>query len=64
MSDEERVRILREAEPNSWIALASDESRVVAIAPTYADAVAAAEREGVEDPVLLKTPDEWLPLVL
>jgi len=64
MSTEERVRMLRESEPNTWIAMAPDESRVVATGATYADAVAAAEREGVEDPVLIKTPDEWLPFVL
>jgi hypothetical protein len=44
--------------------MASDESRVVGRGSTYAEAVEAAEREGVEDPVLIKTPDEWLPLVL
>jgi Family of unknown function (DUF5678) len=60
MSHEERLRVLREAAPNSWIALSEDESRVVGSGSTYAEAVELAEREGVEDPVLIKTPDEWL----
>ena len=64
MSNTERAQLLRESKPNSWIAMASDESRVVGRGSTYAEAVEAAEREGVEDPVLVKTPDEWLPLVL
>jgi hypothetical protein len=64
MSNAERVQMLLDARPNSWIALASDESRVVGRGATYAEAVEAAEREGVEDPILIKTPDEWLPLVL
>jgi hypothetical protein len=64
VSPQERALILREAQPNSWIALSEDESRVVGRGSTYAEAVKAAECEGVEDPVLVKTPDEWLPLVL
>ncbi len=59
MSAEERVRILGEAEPNSWLALSSDESRVVGRGPTYGDAVADAEKNGEEDPVLIKIPDNW-----
>lgn len=60
MSNEERLQVLREAPANSWLALSEDESRVVGTGKTYAEAVELAAKEGVEDPVLIKTPDEWL----
>jgi len=63
MSPEERVRILREAKPNSWIALSADESHVVGRGNTYAEAVAKAKEKGETDPVILKTPDDWSPKV-
>ncbi len=63
MSPEERVRILSEAKPNSWIALSADESQVVGRGNTYAEAVAEAEKKGETDPVILKTPDNWSPKV-
>jgi len=63
MLAEERLRILRDAAPNSWIALSEDEGRLVAAAATYEEVVMLAAKEGVEDPVLIKTPDEWVPLV-
>jgi len=64
MDPKERLEILRKAAPNSWLAFSEDESRVLGSAPTYAEAVELAAKEGVEDPVLLKTPDEWLVSVL
>jgi hypothetical protein len=60
MSTEERLEMLKTAPPNSWLALSEDESRVIGSAPTYSEAVELAANEGVEDPVLIKTPDEWL----
>ena len=63
MSPEERVRILRDARPNSWIALSADESHLVGRGDTYAEAVAAAKEKGEADPVILKTPDDWSPKV-
>lgn len=59
MSAEERVRILEEAKPNSWLALASDESKVVGRGDTYAEAVADAEKHGEQDPILISIPDNW-----
>jgi hypothetical protein len=64
MAKEERLRILRESPPNTWVAFSEDESRLVGRGASYAEAVAAAEKEGVTDPLLLKTPDRWLPMVL
>ncbi len=59
MKPEERVVILREAKPDSWIALSADESRVVGKGDTYAEAVAEANRSNETDPVLIKTPVDW-----
>ena len=63
MSAEERVRILNEAKPNSWLAFSSDESKVVAQGDTYDEAVERAEKCGEGDPVLVKIPDNWEPRV-
>lgn len=64
MSPEERARILREAPPKTWIAFSADESEVIAQAPTYEETVSIAESKGVDDPVLLMTPESWVPMVL
>ena len=63
MSTQERLQVLRETKPNTWIAFSQDESTVVARAPSYAEVVEMAERSGELDPVLVKTPEEWVPLV-
>jgi len=59
MTTEERVRVLREAKPNSWVAFSGDESKVLAYGETYSDAVKAAEKLGESDPVMVKVPDNW-----
>jgi Family of unknown function (DUF5678) len=59
MTAEERVRILREAKPNSWVAFSEDESKVVAYGDTYSDAVKAAEKLGESEPLMVKVPDNW-----
>jgi len=56
MSTQERVKVLREAKANTWIALARDESDVAASGKDYAEAVENAERNGENDPVLIKIP--------
>jgi hypothetical protein len=63
MSTEERLKILRAAKPNSWIAFSADESRVVASADTYEDVVKVAASEGETEPVVEKVPENWLPRV-
>ena len=63
MTAEERDRILNEAKPNSWVAFSSDESRLVSCGATYSEAVENAEKNGEDDPVLIKIPDNWEPRV-
>jgi hypothetical protein len=64
LAPDRRAKILREAPPKSWIAFSADESEVVAQAQTYEEAVSIAESNGVNDPVLLMTPESWAPMVL
>ena len=64
LSPEERLRILQEAPPKSWIAFSEDESAVVAQATTYQEAVMLAEQKGEADPVLVMIPSSWVPMVL
>jgi len=61
MSDA-RFEALKSAPLDSWIALSEDESRIVAIGPSYEEAVRKSEDSGVADPVLVKTPRVWLPI--
>lgn len=58
-----RLRLLREAKPESWIALSDDETAVVGKGDTYAAAVADAERNGAQEPVLIRVPKAWIPRV-
>jgi hypothetical protein len=60
MSLSERVKILKQAKPNSWIALSSDESKLLATSESYAEAVKIAEAAGEPEPVLIRTPDTWV----
>lgn len=60
MTPEERVEMLRKATPDSWIAMSADESRAVGKGMTYQEAVEDAERNGVKDPILIKTPPDWI----
>ena len=64
MSPEDRLRILQEAAPNSWIALSDDESSVAGKGATYAEAVEDASRNGSKDPILIMVPASWIPMVL
>ena len=64
MSAEERVRILSEAKPNSWLAFASDESKVVGRGDTYMEAVEDAERHGEIDPIMVRIPESWEPRII
>ena len=61
---QERVEILRDAEPNSWLALSHDESSVVASGQDYVQAVEKAKEKGEDDPVLIKIPQQWNAMVL
>ncbi len=59
-----RVELLRNAAPNTWVALSEDESQIVGEGLSYEEAVAAAEKNGFSDPILIKIPPCWIPRVL
>lgn len=59
-----RFELLKSAPLDSWIALSEDESRIVAVGRSYSEAVEKSESAGVTDPVLVKTPKEWLTISL
>ncbi|MHB8413273.1 MAG: hypothetical protein ACYDDI_15195 [Candidatus Acidiferrales bacterium] len=56
-----RDKALRSAPLDSWVALSEDESSVISFGSTYDEAVKKSESAGVADPLILKTPKEWLP---
>jgi hypothetical protein len=64
MSPENKTRLdtLRKAPLNKWIALSEDESRIVAIGDTFREVSERSDDAGVSDPVILKTPSEWVPV--
>jgi hypothetical protein len=56
---EQYVSMLKEAPRDKWLALSEDESRIVGVGDTMEEAVSAAAKSGVEEPVLIKSPLEW-----
>lgn len=60
---EARLAVLMKAPMNRWIALSSDESRMIAEGSTFAEVVEAAERSGEEDPQFLYVPEDWTPRI-
>ena len=56
-----RLEALKSAPLDSWVALSEDETRIVAVGSSYAEAVANSEKAGVSNPLLMKTPKAWLP---
>lgn len=64
MSPEARIKALRAAPPDGWVAFSSDEERLIAYGKTYEEAVTKAEKNGEPDPVLTKVPKDWSMQVL
>jgi hypothetical protein len=64
MNPEARIEVLKKAPSDGWVAFSEDESRFVAYGATYDEAVAAAKKEGVSEPVLVKVPEDWADRVL
>lgn len=64
MSPEARIKALRDAPPDGWVAFSSDEERLVAYGKTYEEAVTKAKKNGEPDPVLTKVPKNWSMQVL
>ena len=56
----ERAKILRDAKPNTWVALSADESKLLAVSEDYLEALEKAEATGEKEPVLIRRPDSWM----
>lgn len=55
--------ILTGAARNSWIALNEDQSKVVGRGETLEQAVKEAQKNGVDDPIVVWSPKTWQPAV-
>jgi len=64
MSPENTVRLelLKTAPLNKWVALSEDETKIVAIGNTYSEVADKSDRAGVPDAIIMKTPEQWVPL--
>jgi hypothetical protein len=58
-ADQRRLDLLRDAPLDRWIALSSDESRLIASADTFEEVARAAEAAGESDPVIIRVPPDW-----
>jgi hypothetical protein len=61
-ADSPRLKALKLAPFNSWIALSDDESFIIAVGNTYAEVSKKLEESGHPDSIVLKTPSSWAPL--
>jgi hypothetical protein len=59
VAESPRLKALKSAPLNSWIALSDDETSVVAVADTYEELSRKIEESGLADSVVLKTPSQW-----
>jgi len=59
-----RSEALRGALLDSWIALAEDETRVIATGASYEEVAKRLDDAGDKDSIILKTPKSWLPLAV
>lgn len=57
--NEIRLKLLRTAPLDAWVALSQDESRIVATGSDYEQVAKRADEAGETDPVILKTPQVW-----
>lgn len=58
-SDSSRLKALKSAPMNSWIALSSDETSIVAIGDSYEEVSRKLDESGATDSVVIKTPQSW-----
>jgi hypothetical protein len=56
-----RLETLRSAPLNTWIALSEDESKIIAVGKTYSEVSERSEQAGAADPIILRTPSQWVP---
>ncbi len=52
-------RMLLDSPKNCWLALNEEENKVVGSGSTFQEAALTARKNGVEDPLLIWSPQEW-----
>jgi hypothetical protein len=52
-------RLLLDSPKNCWLALNEEENKVVGSGPTLNEAISTARKNGIEDPLLIWSPQEW-----
>lgn len=57
------AELVRNAPRNCWLALNDEQSEIAGYGETIDAAIKAAGAKGVKEPVLLWSPEEWLPAV-
>lgn len=55
-----RLQLLRRAPRGKWVALSTDETRIVAVADSFSAAAREAKRLGEFEPVVWPIPKRWL----
>ena len=63
-ASESRLAALKGASLNRWIALSADETHVVAEGDSFEEVATMAERNGEPDPLIIRTPESWMPRTL
>jgi hypothetical protein len=62
--DQARLEFLREAKPNSWLAISDDGFELFGQGDTPEEALEQARKKGHNDAVLTMTPPSWQPRIL
>ena len=55
-----RLKVLKSAPMDAWIALSSDETTIVATGNTFEEVSKKTEEAGLTDALVLKTPKHWV----
>jgi hypothetical protein len=56
-------QMLLDSPRNCWLALNEDETKIVASGSTPEEAEANAKKDGIDDPLLIWSPEKWTPRV-
>ena len=58
------VKLLEGIPPGAWVAISSDQARVVAYAPRLDEAIEKAREEGEPEPIMVRVPESQSALLL
>jgi hypothetical protein len=61
MNSEQRMKVLRDAPRDCWVAISESEPRIVAHGADFSEVVEQAEISGFNDPLMIRIPKQWVP---